>query len=106
MRGLVCLFLCLFVWSFRYNSTCLSDLRSHSCIGACVSDLYVCFAQDKESVYDLLKAIDKSNGYVFGALKPDNFSIMQVATQESATAYSRYGAGLSYSLRRVTGFDP
>lgn len=35
--------------------------------------------QNKESVYNLLKAIDKSNGYVYGGLTQGNENIMTVA---------------------------
>ena len=38
--------------------------------------------QDKHSVYELMKAIDKSNGYVYGALSECNESIMAVAHAE------------------------
>lgn len=38
--------------------------------------------QDKHSVYELMKVIDKSNGYVYGALSECNESIMAVAHSE------------------------
>jgi len=39
--------------------------------------------QDGESVYDLVKKIDKSNGYVYGALAIGNEKIMEVAARDS-----------------------
>lgn len=44
--------------------------------------LFYLISQDKESVYNLLKAIDKANGYVFGALTPGNESIWEVMDSE------------------------
>ena len=35
--------------------------------------------EDKESVYNLLKAVDKCNGFVFGGLTPGNESIISVS---------------------------
>ena len=35
--------------------------------------------EDKESVYNLLKSVDKANGFVFGGLTPGNDSIFRVA---------------------------
>ena len=51
-------------------------MQHHSSIVRCVD---VFGAQDKESTYNLLKVIDKSNGYVFGGLTEGNESIMEVA---------------------------
>lgn len=41
--------------------------------------------QEKESVYKLLQAIDKSNGYVYGACTIGNESIMLVAEQQPSS---------------------
>jgi len=38
--------------------------------------------EDKESVYNLLKVIDKSNGYIYGGLTSGNESIMNVAEKD------------------------
>lgn len=35
--------------------------------------------EEKESVYKLLKSIDKANGFVFGGLTTGNEDIMQLA---------------------------
>ncbi|KAL9652533.1 hypothetical protein ABK040_000103 [Willaertia magna] len=43
--------------------------------------------QDKDSVYNVLKVIDKANGYVFGACEKDNTSIMDIAAKELSWAY-------------------
>jgi len=47
--------------------------------------------QDKDSVFELLKVIDKSNGFVFGGLTAGNESLF--ATAEGAVfEYDRVGA--------------
>jgi len=45
--------------------------------------------EDKDSVYNLLKVIDKSNGYIFGAFTEGNESIMEVAASELSWNYER-----------------
>jgi len=48
--------------------------------------------QDKESVYELVKVIDKTNGYIFGGLTPGNESIFSVATSQTDWHYNRVAA--------------
>jgi len=38
--------------------------------------------ENKESVYSLLRVIDKSNGYMYGGLTPGNESIMNMAEKD------------------------
>jgi len=45
--------------------------------------------QDKESVNNLVKLIDKSNGYIYGSLTPGNESIFNVAVGASDWDYNR-----------------
>lgn len=40
--------------------------------------------QDKESMNYLRKIIDKSNGYVYGALTPNNSSIFEVSERDQS----------------------
>jgi len=48
--------------------------------------------QDKESMYNLVKAIDKSNGYIFGGLTRGNESIMSIAQGETDWDYNKSSA--------------
>merc|ERR1712165_178800 len=54
----------------------------------------VCFSTltilEKDSVWKLLRLIDKTNGYVFGSLEmPQNKTIFDVAYRETETDYAR-----------------
>jgi hypothetical protein len=49
--------------------------------------------QDKESVYNLVKMIDKTNGYVYGSFIPGNDSIMTLMESSATTwQYDKFAA--------------
>ncbi len=47
-------------------------------------------SKDKESVYNLVKQIDKSNGYIYGSYIPGNESLFTVAEGPTGFNYDRY----------------
>jgi hypothetical protein len=52
--------------------------------------------QDKKSVHNVLKYIDKSNGYVFGACEKDNASIIDIASGDIEWDHDRYDDARQY----------
>jgi hypothetical protein len=67
----------------KLNKAMCGLVEDFSLVSFCTLEI-----QNKESVADLLKVIDKSNGYVFGGLTAGNESIMAVAAQEYAQCKS------------------
>ncbi|KAL0488406.1 GPN-loop GTPase [Acrasis kona] len=52
--------------------------------------------EDKKSVYNVCKYVDKCNGYVFGACEVDNRSIMDLASGDVQWDHDRFDEGRQY----------
>ena len=52
--------------------------------------------EDKNSVHNVLKYIDKANGYVFGACEKDNRSILDIAAGDVQWDHDRYDEARQY----------
>ncbi len=61
----------------KLNKAMCEMVEDFSLVSFCTLDI-----SSKESVADLLKVIDKSNGFIFGGLTAGNESIMAIAAQE------------------------
>ncbi|KAF0976803.1 hypothetical protein FDP41_004098 [Naegleria fowleri] len=68
---------------FRKLNQLMADvIQDYSLVSFCTLNI-----QDKESVLNVLKTVDKASGYVFGACEQDNTSILDVASSNLKWAY-------------------